>query len=309
MRSWLGAIAALIFVTADQVCADDQISPDIASRIANDLRQSLPAGYDLTILDPLTIKIGPHGSPPSQLNLDNINRVCIADPNQCDTNLAAFAAKIVQFLKDQATPPSKEQLRAVVRPKDYVEALTREMKGQEPVALALTGDLVELCYFDMPTTMRIATAADIESLGLTSDDALALCKRNVDPRFHRSESQLNMPTNGSNENLDRGPLSIQSFPVARRLVEFRSPPNSAVISSAVPAADCPLCSRNPGCRRSRRNGLAARRIYRGCAASGFYKRVSLGRRPGGMLRRLDDFCVFRRFRIRGIPCVRIRPIR
>lgn len=243
MRIRVQVILALIFLTAASALADEQIAPDIASRIAKDFREALPPGYEVTIIDPLTIAIGPHGRPPSRVNLDNINRVCLGDPDQCEVRLSDFASKIVEFIKDQDTPPSKTQLRAVVRPKDYVDEITREMKGQEPVAGAITGDLVELCYFDMPTTMRIATAADLKSFGLTSDDALALCKRNMESAFPSLQSQIKIPADGS-----IGILTGDRYQSSRFLFHDDWSPVAAQFGGhliiAVPAADIVLYGRD-----------------------------------------------------------------
>ena len=75
MRNWIGAIAALAFLTANQAPAAAQTSSDITSRVAKIVRQTLPAGYNVTISGPLTIRVAAHGMPPFQVNLDNINRL------------------------------------------------------------------------------------------------------------------------------------------------------------------------------------------------------------------------------------------
>ncbi len=176
----LPLIVVCALLAAASAFADDQANPSIADRAAADFRQALPAGYDVTIADPLTLKIGLHGAVPNQVNLDRINAVCTAEPNQCDVALSDFVGKIAQLVKDEAAPPAREQLRAVVRPTDYRDEMKRELGGSEPVTAPLDGGLIVMCYFDMPTAMRVATDADIKSLGLTSDDAIALCKRNVE---------------------------------------------------------------------------------------------------------------------------------
>jgi hypothetical protein len=193
MRNWIGAIAALVFVVGGQTSADPLSSTDIVSRVAKDFRQALPAGYDVAILDPLTITFGLHGKPPFKVNLDNIKRVCLSEPDRCDAVLADFTAKTVQFVKIPAALPSKSQLRAVVRAADYVDDMRRAMKGEELISAPLFGDLVELCYFDMPTAMSVATTSTVKSLGLTPDEALALCKRNVESTFPKLRSLIKIP--------------------------------------------------------------------------------------------------------------------
>jgi hypothetical protein len=136
-------------VTANQVSVAAQTGPDITSRVLKVVRQTLPAGYDVTISGPLTIRVAAHGMPPFQVNLDYINRVCSAEPDHCDAALADFATKTAQFVKEQATPFLKAQLRAVVRSVDYVSGMRRAMKGEELVAAPLFGDLVSSCVISI----------------------------------------------------------------------------------------------------------------------------------------------------------------
>jgi len=190
MRRCAGRVLTLLLLTLSRAHADMQISPDIVVHAAAALRQALPSGFDVTVVDPLTLTIGPQGTKPYRVNLDRINSVCLADPDHCDAVLEDFVAKVAQLVKNRAAAPSKEQLRAVVRPVEYLHEIRRGLGTQEVVAAPLVGDLVVMCFFDKPTAMLGATISDLKSLGLTSDDAIALCKRNVKSALPPLQSQI-----------------------------------------------------------------------------------------------------------------------
>jgi len=190
MGRCLGLILGCVLLIAGQGRADVQTSPDLAVHAAADLRQILPSGFEVTVVGPLTLKIGPKATEPIQVNLDRINAHCMAAPDRCDAVLGDFVAKVAQLLRDKMAPLSKEQLRAVVRPVEYLDELRRGLGTQEVVSAPLIDDLVVMCFFDRPTAMLGATISNLKTLGLTSDDAIALCKRNVEAALPPLQSQI-----------------------------------------------------------------------------------------------------------------------
>ena len=174
----VGAALLVLAAAAPVFGAGDEF----ANRVALGFRVSMP-GYDVTVVDPLTLKISKDGKETVQINLDRIAKYCAAEPTDCDRVVADFIAKSRDMADVANLPTTGAQLRAVVRPQPYVAEMARLMAGApkptRPVSRPLAGDLVELCFFDMPTTMRPANAVELSALGLDAPAALALCEKNV----------------------------------------------------------------------------------------------------------------------------------
>jgi hypothetical protein len=176
MRLWLAALV-LTLCAAGAVAADD-----IATRAAALLQKARP-DYTVVVADPLTVKFGPPGKPPFQLNLDRIAQACDSDPEDCDATLAGFIDKASHVADVEATAVTPDRLRAVVRPADYIASLQRLMQTKKPdaalVSAPLAGDLVEACFLDLPAMLRPVEAHELTPLGLDTEAALALCEKNA----------------------------------------------------------------------------------------------------------------------------------
>jgi hypothetical protein len=191
MRRSLWRALAFLLVGASQVNAATPVGSNLADHVAASLRRALPPNFEVIIVDPLTIKVGPHGVSAFQLNLDRLNSVCAADPDHCGPVLEDFVSKAAQFVTTRLTAPSREQLRAVLRPVEFVDQIKQRLDGHEPVAVPFVGGLAIVCYIDTPTVMGVATDSTIKSLGFTTtDEAIALCKRNVKAALPPLQSQL-----------------------------------------------------------------------------------------------------------------------
>jgi uncharacterized protein YtpQ (UPF0354 family) len=154
-----------------------------ANKVADQLRQAIP-GYNLTVVDDLTIKAGKSSQPaeqPMQINLDRVADYCARTPDGCDRMVSDFVAKMALVIKEQDFTPAASKLRAVVRPASYLAQMTTLLatKGDELISAPFAGDVAMMCYFDQPTAMRPALKSDLAKIGLTRDRALQLCLDNT----------------------------------------------------------------------------------------------------------------------------------
>jgi len=77
---------------------------------------------------------------------------------------------------------ARSDLRVIVRSAGYVEALraqASERRELQPIVRPLAGDLWVVCVIDLPNQINMLTDRDIEKLGLSQDEAIALARRNV----------------------------------------------------------------------------------------------------------------------------------
>jgi hypothetical protein len=171
--------AVLLMGSATGACSQ----PSFADKTAEKLRAALP-GYQVTIVDDMTLRVGKPSAPPDQqmqVNLDRVADYCHRAPDDCQTMLSDYVAKTVDMVKSEDIQPSVASLRAVVRPAAYVAELGDLMRkrGQSPVSAPLVGDLAVLCYFDLPATMRPVGSTDLAKLGVPPQGALDRCRANT----------------------------------------------------------------------------------------------------------------------------------
>lgn len=79
-------------------------------------------------------------------------------------------------------PVVKSSLRVIVRSAGYVDTLRRQAGGRpapQPIARPLAGDLWLICVIDRPQQVDVLTDRDLQMLGLSEDEAIALGTKNV----------------------------------------------------------------------------------------------------------------------------------
>jgi len=145
------------------------------------LGQAMPKAK-IEITGPLTLSIsGLPGIPPSTATLDSLYSFCRRNPAECEQGLALGIRKSAAAFNQPIAPPTRANLRAIVRQAAYVQAYDKLYGGQGgPVAEKLIGDLWTLCVVDMPSAMQILSASQLPTLKLSRPQALATCKQNVE---------------------------------------------------------------------------------------------------------------------------------
>src|SRR5262249_32929569 len=99
----------------------------------------------------------------------------------CEREISNYVEGIAQANKDRAAPPIKENVRVIVRTREYVAAAWAAMpkNARKLQTRELAGGVVQLSGIDMPRTIRSATLADSDALGLSSDDVFELGLANL----------------------------------------------------------------------------------------------------------------------------------
>jgi hypothetical protein len=147
------------------------------TRFAAEKLRTMMRGRTVRITGPLTLMVGE-----SQINLDRPFDACQRNPEDCITVTTSFLRNLAAMPEIDTMKPTRERLRLVVRPQDYVDQLTQLGTPQKPttvVSRPLPGKLVVLCYFDFPTVMRPASKEDLQTLRLTAEEAFAIAARNM----------------------------------------------------------------------------------------------------------------------------------
>lgn len=156
---------------------------DFTNYMTGQLKQAL-TDYEVTIVSPLTIRIAKPGSNAGlTANLDRMHDFCASNQNGCTQMLQSFVAQAAATLKNvNLATVDPSMLRAVVRPKMYVEGLRKQIGDSRVAEMAtedLGGDLTIICYIDFPTAARPAMMADFDKLGISKEAALSKGKENV----------------------------------------------------------------------------------------------------------------------------------
>jgi uncharacterized protein YtpQ (UPF0354 family) len=135
----------------------------------------------VTIKGPLLLAI--ESDPQSfAMNLGNVHDYCVREPQNCDRAMREFVANSVAALKETGTPVRRQDIRVVVRSSAYVEGALRTGTAKpeaKPIARSIAGDLWLVCVVDRSHGIGLLTGTQLEKLGLSEDEAIALGKQNV----------------------------------------------------------------------------------------------------------------------------------
>ena len=179
--TWLLVLAPLLLLSAPARGGEGRYLSDertFTAYIAQLVTRAMPAGK-VTVKEPLTLTIDGQASGLVQINLDSLYSYCRRAPEDCDRQAETYVGRASDLFHRMAKPLERSDLRAIVRDNAYVEGFRKLYNGQgEPVAEGLVGDLWVLCVVDMPGSMQILSSAQLPELKLSSNEALALCKKN-----------------------------------------------------------------------------------------------------------------------------------
>jgi hypothetical protein len=148
-----------------------------AERLAGEIRSVLP-GAVVTVPDPNGRDISFEGQTRS-VGIGSVNAACAQGAAICDAAIHGYAQRAAAFMLD-AAPMKRDQLRIVVRSRAYLDELRVQTNSSAGfVSEPLAGDLVSVCYRDLPTARRPIMPQDLTALELDQPGALALCKSNA----------------------------------------------------------------------------------------------------------------------------------
>lgn len=173
-----GALAFLDPALAGSVPADEAgFTNYVARAFSLALHDS-----EVWVKGPLRLSIKPaSGGEGFAADLHTTYSYCQRNPEDCDRAVAKQVEQMSAAFQQASTPLDRKTLRAVVRTTAYIDKLRQALAGKgEPVAAPLIADLWVTCVFDLPTAFQYTKPADLDALGLTRDEAIALGRKNVE---------------------------------------------------------------------------------------------------------------------------------
>jgi hypothetical protein len=169
------SLLVLTFVLMSSGSAAAQNSSN-AERLAAEIRSVLP-GALVTVPDPNGLDITFEGQTRS-VGIGSVNAACAQGAASCDAAIHGYAQRAASYMLE-TIPVKRDQLRIVVRSRSYLDAMSAQMSSSAGFVLEpLAGDLVSVCYRDLPTGRRPITPQDLPTLQLDQPSALSLCKNN-----------------------------------------------------------------------------------------------------------------------------------
>lgn len=179
-RTRLGSVAILLCATpiAAAVSPEAAFTQDMLNRV-----HRLAPNTRLEIAGPLSVRVisGPQAG--GQINFDRVLSFCEHnDAASCEAQKDTFAKRMASSLAATDYAVTRERLRVVVRNDGYVAEANSEIgagKSGPLVVAPLTGALDLVLAADFPETTRLVNEGDLERLGLTREQAIALGTKQV----------------------------------------------------------------------------------------------------------------------------------
>lgn len=184
----IGTAAALVIGIAASACS---AAPSGARTLRDEaiatIKATLPDA-EVTVVDPLTIKVKPAAGEEMRINLDRIQHFCDAhSAADCASEKQRFLGGIAEALTmDETVKPA--QLRLLVRSSDDAAAYTTEAgraaregnrPADPPIARPFAEGVSVMLGLDYPNTTKIAGQSQLKDLGMSEAEAVALATRQV----------------------------------------------------------------------------------------------------------------------------------
>lgn len=171
MWNWL--VAAAIVGLAGTSHANAQTT-NVAEKLAAEIRGLLP-GAMVTIPDPFGLNIIYEGQTRS-VSIGSVHDACFLGAKSCDAAILNYAVQATHYMLETA-PLSRNQLRIVVRSQAYLDNMREQMRTADTfVSEPLAGDVVSVCYRELPRGRRPIVTADLPALAVEQPAALAECR-------------------------------------------------------------------------------------------------------------------------------------
>lgn len=153
--------------------------------IAKELRLSMP-NTPVRVEGPLFLTVDTPMDGRHDLHLDTIYQACSRNAAICAKTMESFVEQVSTSYQTPEPPLTRKSLRLAVRMTDHIDAVRQAMAGKGgPAVEALPGGFWLMVVADRPTMMKMLNAQDLASLGLTSEQALAVARRNMRTQMGR----------------------------------------------------------------------------------------------------------------------------
>lgn len=172
MKRRLLALYLVAFTTASAEAQDTTI----AQRLAAEIRLALP-GVSVSVPDPYGLDMT-FGGQARSVGIGSVHTACARSTASCDEAIHDYAQRAASYMLETA-PLSRDQLRIVVRTRQYLDGMAAQMGSADGfIVEALAGDLVSACYRDLPNGRRPIGLKDLIPLQLEKSVALSTCMAN-----------------------------------------------------------------------------------------------------------------------------------
>ncbi|MGE0830446.1 MAG: hypothetical protein AB7O04_13995 [Hyphomonadaceae bacterium] len=173
MKPLLIFLCALAAVAPGYADAQDA---SIAQRVATEIQNVLP-GALVAVPDPNGLDIT-FGGQTRSVGIGSVHMACAQGVPNCNAAIHTYAQRAASYMLETA-PVLPDQLRIVVRTRSYLDGMAVQMGSTDGfVAEPLAGDLVSVCYRDLPRGRRPISPRDLVTLQLDQTTALSMCKTN-----------------------------------------------------------------------------------------------------------------------------------
>ncbi len=162
-------------------------SPSDLTDFAQALFAQLSPELEVQQTEPLSLVVPEAGA---VISLDRIHDNCRSVPSECEAELRSFVASVLQALEraaNETDEASLDRIMPVLRPEGYAAQV--EATGGVPSLPFLNG-LNTMLVVDFPTSTRALTTNDLESLGLTAEQAYARALQNLAAAFAQSGATI-----------------------------------------------------------------------------------------------------------------------
>jgi hypothetical protein len=183
---WRRAGAAVLLAAATACSAQADPQADFTTDLAARFKAAYP-DLPVAIAAPLTLSLGDKDNGMTA-NLDRIYNVCQTNSAEvCADTKTQFVAAIAEQLAAAKEPalmaPRRENLRLLLRDAGYCRQIEPMMQSgkapSSPVTAPFTADTCVVMMFDFPSSRRVTSSAELETLGLTRDAAWQIAKAQV----------------------------------------------------------------------------------------------------------------------------------
>jgi hypothetical protein len=166
--------AVFLFLACPAWAAANESS--IAERLAAEIGTTLK-GATVKIPDPNGLDIT-FGGQTRSVAIGSVRAACSKSKANCDAAIHDYAQRAASYMLE-TVPIMRDQLRAVVRSRSYMARINAQMGSSASfVSEPLLGDLVSVCYRDLPRGRRPIVTKDLTVLQLDQPTALSACKEN-----------------------------------------------------------------------------------------------------------------------------------
>jgi hypothetical protein len=176
-RSLRASVLAVGLLSAALAFAQDIPTDEsgFTTYLAKRLRQEL-GDVAVSIKGPLTLSVGQF-----QANLDRIYSYCKTTPGGCAKEVDTYVKGAAEAHRDRNAAPTKEAIRVVVRPAQYLQQAQRSFPpgAPAPQTRPFVDGLVVVPVQDSPRTLRMLTEKDSAGLGLTANQVHELAIANL----------------------------------------------------------------------------------------------------------------------------------